>query len=191
MSNIFSINMDAFSDGQIGSKLWLCEHLEESVRDKKISSAWIYGSWYGVLTLLLLSRGRILPEEVHLFDIDRKALKVSEKILDHWKISGTCRIHFHYHDCTTLPVGLKQPDLLINTSVEHFHNFQWWDPIAKGTLCALQSTNMIHEEHVNPINSLEEFKIKMGFSSPVIFEGTKDFKYPGFEFTRFMVIGNK
>ena len=47
------INSEAFSSGQISSKLWLCEQLENIPFDKP-QIIWIYGGWYGILSFLLL-----------------------------------------------------------------------------------------------------------------------------------------
>jgi len=191
MKNIFPINMDAFSDGQIASKLWLCDTVENFLKSKSIEKVWIYGSWYGVLAFLLLSRGRLSFKQIHLFDIDTEALMVSQKLLDHWNFTEQVKVFFHHHDVTKKMTELDTPNLLINTSVEHFYNYQWWDTVPRGTYYALQSTNMIHDEHINPINSLKDFSEKMNFATPPDFEGSKDFSYPGFEFTRFMLVGKK
>lgn len=191
MKNILPINMDAFSDGQIASKLWLCDGVEEFFKGKSAGKVWIYGAWYGVLAFLLLSRNQLHVKEIHLFDIDSEAIEVSKKLLDHWKFSKQVKVFYHHHDVSQKKVDLEPPDLLINTSVEHFFNYQWWDTIPQGTYYALQATNMVHSEHINPIADIKDFSEKMGLKSSPEVEGVKDFVYPAFSFSRFMLMGIK
>ena len=40
------INKDAFSNGQMDSKLWLCRELENLGWDSKLTR--IYAGWYGI-----------------------------------------------------------------------------------------------------------------------------------------------
>jgi hypothetical protein len=48
------MNLDSFSHGQIASKLWLCDHIEQYVTDN--SRVAIVGSWYNVLAFMMLTR---------------------------------------------------------------------------------------------------------------------------------------
>jgi len=191
MEKFEQINMDAFSDGQMASKLWLCEQLEKSLGpEKRIANTWIYGSWYGLLPFLLLSRGHISFEKIHLFDIDLKALEISKKILNHWQFGSSTQIEYHNQDCTVPNPLLPLPDLIINTSAEHFQNYDWWKNIQKPVTFIVQSTDMEHAEHISKVSSLSELKNNLGIFS-TLFEGTKEFNYPNFQFKRFMVIGSK
>lgn len=192
MGNFSELNMDAFSDGQMGSKLWLCENLEEVFSGKPpLKNTWIYGSWYGLLPFLLLVRGQIRFENFHLFDIDEKALAISKKILNHWWPHSNLQVHFHCHDCTKYPDFLNPPDLLINTSVEHFADFSWWHSIPKSTWYALQGTNMSHPEHVGHLDSLSEMKSRIQLENAPLIEQERQFIYPELQFKRFMIIGQK
>jgi hypothetical protein len=192
MMNLAELNMDAFSDGQMSSKLWLCENLESFLAEKpRFQETWIYGSWYGLLALLLLVRGKISLENIHLFDIDERALSISKKVLDHWKHSSSAKIFFHSHDCLEYPNFLQKPDLVINTSVEHFEDFSWWRHLPAETHFVLQSTDMVHPEHISPIESLENFKQQLQLKEKPLFEGVRSFDYPNLKFQRFMLIGKK
>lgn len=190
-SNHLKLNMDSFSDGQMRSKLWLCDELENALDLSRSYTIWIYGSWYGTLALLFFVREKIKIEKIHLFDIDPEALRVSGKVLNTWDIQG--RVEFHQMDCTELKPGdrmfdEKAPDIIINTSCEHFENRQWLEQIPSGTLLAMQSTDMEHPTHIQRMQSLQDFENKMPMGS-VAFAGTLDFSYPNFKFKRFMIIG--
>ena len=58
---------DAFSSGQIGSKLWLCEQAEKYF--ETIDSIWIYGGWYGLTAFLLRARNKINIGNIRSFDL--------------------------------------------------------------------------------------------------------------------------
>ena len=68
MSQILSVNKDAFSSGQVGSKIWLCEELEKLFDN--IDSVWIYGGWYGITAFLLRSRGQLDIGTIRSYDVD-------------------------------------------------------------------------------------------------------------------------
>jgi hypothetical protein len=192
MSNSLSLNMDAFSDGQIASKLWLCEELESLVPTGHcFDSVWIYGSWYGLLPFLLLSRGQVRLNQLHLFEVDNDALQASRKILDHWRVKNQLDIFFHWADCSDWNSKISGPSLLINTSVEHIENYKWWEPVPSGTMYALQSTNMEHIEHINRSNSIEELEKNIDLAKPPLYRGLREFRYPKLEFQRYMLIGVK
>ena len=50
---MFEIDIDSFSSGQIGSKLWLCQEAEKLF--ETVNQVWIYGGWYGLTAFLLKS----------------------------------------------------------------------------------------------------------------------------------------
>lgn len=183
--------MDSFSDGQMRSKLWLCDELENALDLSRSYTIWIYGSWYGTLALLLFVRQRIKIDKIHLFDIDDEALSISRKILNTWMHKD--QVEFHHADCLKLKpgegaFGLKAPDVIINTSCEHFENRQWLEQIPVGTHVVLQSTDMEHPTHVQRVQDLQEFKNKTA-RLDINYAGTLDFSYPNFSFKRFMLIG--
>lgn len=194
--NTESLNMDAWSDGQVGSKMWLCQHLEEAIHQKKEQpvTIWIYGSWYGTLAFMLLGRERVKVKKICCFDIDKGANKIAAKILNHWPFQNI-QIEIHNQDCQDITSHSSyyensKPDIIINTSCEHMQNFKWWEQIPKGTMFALQSTNMVHATHINCVSSLDEFKNLIQPSHLFVAE-EKKFSYPGFEFSRYMLIGEK
>ena len=190
-ANYEQINLDAWSDGQIRSKLWLCEALE---RDFTLIpeplNIWIFGSWYGLLAQFLLIRHRLPVKKFRLFDIDPEALRISEKMLLPWILQGKVEIRHHETDCTKIPAELweEKPDVVINTSSEHFVDQSWLN-FPKGICFYAQSTNMKHPTHVNTPSSLEDFKFRIGNVEKIERVEKMEFKYPNLTFDRYMISG--
>lgn len=182
---IFNLHKDAFSSGQIGSKLWLCERLENCF--DKIDTIWIYGGWHGLTAFLLRSRNNIQIKEIRSIDINSACESVADIINENW-VYQDWQFKAITQDCNDIvPVGV---DLIINTSTEHFDSLQWWNNIPQGTMVALQGNDMPHTDHHIHTNSLEEFKNQFNITE-ILFEGIKEFVYPNWKFTRFMIIGKK
>ena len=108
-------------------------------------------------------------------------------INEYWKWQGW-KFKAVTADCnTTFPAGV---DLVINTSTEHFESMDWWNNIPNGTFVVLQGNNMPHDDHVIHSATLQDF-IDQYPMREYYLKGAKEFKYPEWEFTRFMVIGIK
>jgi hypothetical protein len=105
-------------------------------------------------------------------------------VIDNWKFKANTQ------DCNALKFEQNSPDLVINTSTEHFESLDWWNSIPKGTTVALQGNNMPHEDHHIYSSSLDEF-IRTYPVSNLLYRGQKDFEYPTWKFSRFMLIGQK
>lgn len=187
MKQILNVDKDAFSSGQIGSKIWLCEELEQLF--ETIDRVWIYGGWYGISAFLLQSRGNINIGQIRSYDLDPQCEAVADMINENWVIADW-KFKAKTQDCNLLDLDWNGPDLVINTSTEHFESLDWWNAIPKGTTVALQGNNMPHEEHHIHSNSLDDF-IKSYPVDTLLFRGQKEFVYPTWKFTRFMLIGVK
>lgn len=181
------IESDAFSSGQINSKIWLCEELEKILisNDRNYHIELLAG-WVGVLAFLMFSRKNIKIKKFHLLDINKlyieKALTINETWVNSNQFFATIAdINFRsYHS-----------DVVINTSVEHFYDNRWFDNISSESLIVLQSNDMINiDDHVNCFLNIDSFKKAYPMSN-LLFEGTKTFTYPNFSFNRFMLIGYK
>ena len=188
--------MDAWSDGQTESKLWLCQELEllQQEGKVKVDTVWVYGSWYGTLVYLLLARERLPIRKIRCFDIDKKANKIAARVLNRWLCRGF-DLQIINQDCLELNKNHGQflsapPDLIINTSCEHISGYQWWNNIPKGTFVVAQSTDMPHVTHVNCPQSLKDFAGHLTCSE-VFYSDEKYFDYPKLKFTRYMVIARK
>jgi hypothetical protein len=179
------IDKDAFSSGQITSKLWLCEELESTGWNSL--ETWIYGGWYGLTAFLLLSRGTFIVDKIRSYDIDLSCEPIADMINENW-VWQDWKFKAFSEDCNqTIPLAC---DLIINTATEHFDNMAWWNNIPVGKRIVLQGNNMRHEQHVDVTNTLEDFYKKFPLGE-VVFQGEKEFVYPDWSFKRFMLIGKK
>jgi len=179
------INHDAFSNGQIASKLWLCEELENLNWSSHITH--IYGGWYGITAFLLLSRGKFQVNNIKSFDIDPECESIADMINNNW-VFQNWKFKAYTKDCNTPFDG--DYDLIINTSTEHFETLDWFNFIPNGTRVILQGNNMPHDDHHVHSKSLSEFMATYPLSK-INYTGKKDFQYDTWGFTRYMVIGIK
>lgn len=183
-NKLIPVNKDAFSSGQVGSKLWLCKQLENTDLYSKETA--IYGGWYGVTAFLLLSRGKFNVEKIRSYDIDPACESVADMINENW-VWQDWRFKAFTENCNTIQTGA---DLVINTSTEHFDSRDWWENIPAGTAVALQGNNMQHDDHSSNANSLSEFCNQFPLAQE-IYRGELGFTYPDWSFTRYMIIGIK
>lgn len=188
------LDKDAFSSGQIGSKIWLTENLEDCILDLHFQGLYTQplkivaiGGWYGLLNFIIQSRKIIEVDYFRSIDIDQDACNNADLLNEfwvwqNWKFKSLCRDanDFEYFDF----------DVIINSSVEHIPTKQWWDNIPEGKLVVLQSNDMSHDDHVHNHSSIEEFSNEFVFNN-TLFEGSKSFTYDDWNFTRFMKIGIK
>lgn len=180
-----NVDKDAFSSGQIGSKIWLCEELERTGWISNLT--YVYGGWYGVTAFLLLSRGKFDVGQIQSFDIDPHCQPVADMINENW-VWQDWKFKAFTLDCNGHVRG--GPDLIINTSTEHFDKMDWFYNIPKGTRVVFQGNNMPHHDHVIHSSTLEEFISEYPLSS-ISYKGSKEFVYPNWSFTRYMIIGTK
>lgn len=191
MSEWMTVNIDAWSSGQIGSKLWLCRELERLNPVNPV--IWILGGWYGLLAFLLLSRERVNIKHIRSFDLDRDVERPANFVNENWvwrewqfKAFTFDANNLTYHDNEFGP----SPDIIINTSTEHFTSFDWFKNIPHGKMVVLQSTDMIHDDHLFAVRSMEEFRELFPLSQ-CLYQGELEFCYPESRFKRFMLIGIK
>jgi hypothetical protein len=180
-----TIDSDAFSNGQIDSKIWLCEELEKLF--DRIDNVAIYGGWYGLTSFILKIRNNIEIQTIKSFDVDEASCKIADVINENW-VYKTWQFKAFTEDCNRL--SLENIDLVINTSTEHFDEITWFENIPKGTVVALQSNNMPHLDHINCTDNLQDFE-KRYCLTKMLYKGEKKFEYPTWEFTRYMLIGIK
>jgi hypothetical protein len=179
------VNKDAFSSGQVGSKIWLCEELEKL--DWNSHLTYIYGGWYGVTAFLLLSRGQFKVDKIRSLDIDPVCEQVADMINENW-VWQDWKFKAFTQDCNNFEG--QYGDLVINTSTEHFDSMQWFDRLPAGTRVILQGNNMPHDDHVIHSETLDDF-ISQYPLTDIKFKGEKSFVYPNWSFTRYMIIGIK
>jgi len=191
------VNLEAWSWGQIASKLWLCNVLESLAVSNNIPhpTIWILAGWYGLLAFLLLSREKIGISMIRSFDLDPETEEVAAAINNRWSIEDQ-KFKAFIEDVNNLDYASPylylsgKPDIIINTSCEHIVEKKWFDRIPAGTLAVLQSTDMHDADHINRVQSIEEFKNKYAMNS-YFFENSQIMAYNNTSYTRFMIIGMK
>lgn len=189
--------IDAFSIGQLKSKLWLIENLPDN-----LGTVFICAGWYGTLAILMFERARQKFNKIRSFDIDDNCAAVADTINRPWVIEGwqfkasTMDIlnmnyptNYTTYRADGSSVDLSDiPDTIINTSCEHIENFsKWYNNISPNTLLILQGNDYFEiKEHVNCSKNLEDFD-KMCPMKNTLYLG----ELPLPKYSRFMKIGFK
>ena len=192
---------DAFSEGQMKSKLWLIQTLKE--RDlRSLGCVFFCAGWYGSLAFFLLTDRWFSLKRCLLFEKDPLSVRVSEDlnrcfVKKDWKFKAVLRdiqdLDYSIARFQTLRAdGTAQeiqavPDTIINTACEHIENFDlWWSRLPTGKLIILQNNDYFSlPEHINCVSSLKEFKKQAPMD--VLYEGALDLG----DYRRFLLIGRK
>ena len=197
--------VDSLHEGQIASKVWLIEQLNEVIikvnldntkkKTKKIPvnpNVLVCGGWCGVMATLLFN-SNIKVNNVRSIDIDPRLKPIALTMNKHYKLNGK----FTAGTCNMLDFkNYNDYDMIINTVCEHIawdDYYKWLDKIPKDRLIILQSCNYIYPPHISCVSSEEDFKKKCGVTN-ILYSGTLEQpKYIGkfSDFKRYMVIGNK
>lgn len=189
--------VDAFSLGQLESKLWLIENLPD-----ELGTVFICAGWYGTLASFMFERARDKFDKIRSFDIDSSCASVADNmnrpwVMDGWQFKASTldildmeypTTHTTYRaDGSSLQLT-EMPDTIINTSCEHIKNFaDWYAKIPSGKMVILQSNNYYEiKEHVNCVKDIYEFK-DMAPMNELHYTGQKEMS----KYTRFMLIGRK
>lgn len=187
------MNPDAWSQGQIRSKIWMIEQLERFAAERGALTIWVLGGWYAISGLLIFARGRLNVKRLCSFDIDPAANAVALQLNNTWAFDPM-KFFAYEQDCANLAFTQgafgPAPDVVINSAMEHFSP-AWIERVPRGTLLCLQSTDMVHAEHVHGSRSLDEFKSGLEPLIDVQFAGERAFEYPTLRFSRFMIIGRR
>lgn len=176
---------DAFSNGQVDSKLWLCQELESIGWQSKLTR--VYGGWHGMLGFLLLSRQNFRVDRIESYDLDPSCERMADMVNENWVIKDW-QFKAYTGDCNQILPG--KPDLIINTSTEHFDTMDWFNNIPKGTRVILQGNNMPHDDHIIHSTSINDFVNRYPLTD-IMYQGELRFVYPEWKFTRYMTIGVK
>jgi len=196
---------DAFSRGQVQSKIWLATELSKVKTD--FDMIYVLAGWFGQLTSYF-DAADINYNKIRIMDIDPRACEISDKIfnatkLENYKVKSVERdlTDYDWLSRTGCEYILKNynnnqetkekssPDLIINTSAEHFHE-RWYHkfanrPLETNPLFVIQSNNLFNATgHINCVHSIDEMKIKFPMKE-VLFEGELQLK----GYKRFMLIG--
>jgi len=189
--------VDAFSLGQLESKLWLVENLPSN-----LGTVFICAGWYGTLASLMFERAKDKFEKIRSFDIDSSCASIADNmnrpwVMDGWQFKASTidildmeypTTHITYRaDGSSLNLT-EMPDTIINTSCEHIANFkQWYENIPTGTIVILQTNNYFDlPEHINCCIDLDDFSRTTPMQN-VYYQGELKLS----KYTRFMRIGVK
>jgi hypothetical protein len=151
-----SRGLDAFWSGQINSKVWLVETLNQ--HNQLPSNIHIFGGWVGVLSSILFQSSKFYINKLYSIDIDPWCKSVADTInapnrtLERFKAVTSDMATYDYQDIV---------DIVINTSTEHVTQVTydlWYEKIPKGTLVLLQGNDFFDcDEHIRCSKSLDEF----------------------------------
>lgn len=166
------------------SKTWLLSILSQISKDYSV--VYILGSWYGQLSLMLIS-DHFKTKKIVNVDIDRKALASGQKMARAIRVDD--KIVLMNRDANSLDFRqLDKEGLVINTSCNDIDNNGWFENIPKGTLVVLQGRN--NAPSTNQYNSLEEFSSEYPLSK-VLYQDQLELKDPETKYQRYMIIGLK
>jgi hypothetical protein len=170
--------LDAFWRGQMRSKEWLIDCLDEHVHFG--SSVDIHGGWVGTLSSMLF-QSNIPVTTIRSIDIDPTCEPIATLMNQMEFEAGRFRA------ITTDMCNVRSDaDIVINTSCEHITQDQydlWLSGMPHSSLLVLQSNNYDIPEHVRIAKDLNEFKEQCHVE--VLFAGELELPL----YKRFMVIG--
>lgn len=182
-----NFDYNAFSHGQIQSKIWLCENLEPHL--PPFAQVAVIGSWYSLLAFVMLSRNADKYNMIMGIDQDPESVEVADKITNAWTVGSEYKVR---NKCSKIEhFDFKSYNLVINTSCEHMSN-EWYSRVKPYQLVCIQSSDMVTDDPgwniTNPNPTMEEFKKKYPMSQ-ILFEGEKLFDYGHLVYNRLMLIG--
>ena len=183
------MNYDAFSHGQIKSKLWLLENLE-FLMDYKSSVA-ILGAWYNVLGFMMMVRRPKHYKEIVGYDINPEVKEIADKLNNAFTFDPNIIGNITRDANGIVYRGI---DVVINCSPEHFENDTWFNKIPFGTVVAIQSSDMTETgdpwfiKQPNP--NIDAFRSRYHLSKTYVCD-TMRIQYDDWGYNRFMLIGIK
>jgi hypothetical protein len=174
--------LESFWKGQIHSKQWLIEHLQDFQR-VYWGNITIHGGWNGVLATLIFNSD-IKVGKITSVDIDSRCEETARTMNKAYEMAGKFRAvtadMCEYED---------NADVVINTSCEHITQAQyntWLEKQPDDALFVLQSNNYFDlEEHVRCAKDIDEFTNQCNIKP--FFRGTHKLE----KYSRFMLIGRK
>lgn len=173
----------SFSDDLLISKLWLIRKLAK-IRDH-FDIAYILGSWYGNLSLVL-DMSNITVDKFINVDTDSEVIKKGEKLA---RLAGIDdRTETMIKDANTLDYRqLTKNSIVINCSLNNIKGDNWFQNIPNGTLVLMQGRD---NDEDNPYFSTEEILREYPLNR-VMYKGELRLKDPETGYMRYMVIGKK
>ena len=204
---------DAFSRGQVKSKVWMSQELAKIQKD--FSMIHVHAGWFGQ-SRLYFDASNIKYDKIRILETNPTAAEISDYVFnidlikDYRVKSGEARLPMIYdsneikemnwvtrngfeyevknYKKNTSYVEKTNPDLIINTSAEHF-NSSWYHKFSIRAECnplyVIQSNNLFDiEEHYNCVHSVDEMLKKFPMEHV---EYAGELELNGYK--RFMLIG--
>jgi len=173
----------SFTRDLVFSKLWLIKEITK-ISDR-FDVIYILGSWYGNLSIMLISKHWDFNKIINV-ETDPRVLRDGKRFAK--KLGLHDRIVDMLKDANDLDYRqVTKKSLIINTSTTNMKNDGWFDAIPKNTLVALQGRNN-DLGAVNQYDSLEQFRRDYPLRE-LMFEGTITLEDPETEYDRYMIIG--
>ena len=174
--------LESFWKGQVNSKVWLLESLEDTSL-YGTQDIVVYGGWNGVLASLLFN-SNLNISHITSVDIDPSCEETAYTINKRQEMEGRFRAVTADMCTHTQPASI-----VINTSCEHITQEQyeqWLDNQPDDALFVVQSNNYFElDEHIRCATDIDDFmcmsKIKPYWRG--------EFETP--KYTRYMIIGKK
>lgn len=180
--------VDSFSLNQLESKKHLIELMDKLELTKPDTTYGVMGCWFGsVLFPLLYTRK---AKHIHGWDMDPYAIEIGK-----WLFNDMRRVSFWNQD-----VWLNQPqmfsacDVIVNTSCEHMPPMGDWPgwknySFKNNPTWVFQSNNMHGmQDHINTVNTLEEFEDQMHPMFDIIYSDEIDHPFEE-GIKRFTIVG--
>jgi hypothetical protein len=182
--------LDSLWDGQIESKSWLVDELEECIMPDSTPNIYIFGGWTGILANMILQSPIINTEKIRSIDIDPWCESIADEVnkiheMNDWKFKAITADMATYQYQSDI-----RPDIVINTSSEHITQDcydQWYDNIPSGTLVIVQGNDYFScNEHIRCHTDLYSFSVGSNCVEPFYIGELKTAMY-----NRFMSIWKK
>jgi hypothetical protein len=178
--------IDSFSTNQCESKKWLINTLEELGVFQENQNYGVLACWFG--SILIPALKKYEPKRIYGYDMDMYALEVGKHIF-----KGIKNISMKHVDVwTDFPPSLDLADIIINTSCEHMppmKDWKWYGRLKENAIFVFQSNNMTqYNDHINCVETLEEFEDQMHPMMNIIWSGEKPIDYHD-NANRFMIVG--
>tara|TARA_E500000081_G_scaffold30373_2_gene34064 strand:- start:12012 stop:12614 length:603 start_codon:yes stop_codon:yes gene_type:complete len=176
--------LESFWGGQLESKAWLVETVEQFNRLTNANIV-IHGGWNGVLASMLFNSG-IGIRKITSVDIDPACEDVAKTINMRQHMEG--KFTAVTADMCTYEYN-ESPNMIINTSCEHITQEQyskWLQNVPNRSKIIVQSNDYFElDEHINCSKDLKEFESK----SELKIYKSAELKLP--KYNRFMIVGYK
>lgn len=176
--------LESFWKGQVNSKIWLIEKLQEALPwDPVAANIVIHGGWNGVLASLLFNTD-IGISSITSVDIDPACAEIACTVNKRQEIEG------RFKAVTADMCSFKyNADIVINTSCEHITQEQyeeWLQNVPQDAWIVLQSNNYFDlDEHIRCSVDIDDFT-RMSKIKPFLRDTLSLPKYD-----RYMIIGRK